>query len=267
MKNKIFIPRQLLNWNPNKFKQSKIASLDDVRDVINTISTSTEHPDWTNKLRIVSCVIRRNVGTTTWNAIKPPGDTGHETINVASVTADSSVITINYSITFTKVVFSMAQVDEVYRGIYEVGTSGGFTSSQISVSRTNGLPAWGGDLDYNGSTWTFNQRYGSGSTTVSGGTTKTITLTHSSDDCGLHSLGMRHTWDGTPPFTNASLSGTSSVIRIPAGYTPVNGDSIWIERFLESSNQTINPINTGSFPANMASDTGNIWFFAIGYIA
>lgn len=255
--------RNALVADPNAARPNSRQMLTLLRDALvaelanENTGTGTEHPDWNSDIRIVSCVIRKGTGDQNWRLID---DSSHAAINVSSVTNNASLITINYAVTFSEVITCMAVADEAFAGVYEFGTSGQLGNATIAVVKRDQFPVWGGALSYNGTTWSFAQRFGNSTPVVSGGTTKTIDITHTNDDCGVHMPIFTQTYDGPPPYARAtSISATATRVFIPASYTPQPGDNILIQRQRTSALAAINP-------ANITSDAGNIWFFAIGIV-
>lgn len=122
------------------------------------------------KIKVVGCVVR-NEG----NGWVPVSVTGHDTINVASVTNDSSVIQIYYSFTAKNVISFVATPDETFalKG-YSCGASVGLSDAKINIA----TPFISGYIYYDGTNWVYNNPSNIGITGASWTGSGTLRITH-----------------------------------------------------------------------------------------
>ena len=95
---------------------------------------------WFGKSEPVCCVFRieNSGGDNTINLLSEWNDGGHEPVNVSSVDISSTVITVNFSKTFSGIGVVCAGPDEAYAGRYLFGVTQGLSSCDITVTEMDG---------------------------------------------------------------------------------------------------------------------------------
>lgn len=203
------------------------------------------------KYKIVSGVIRHD--GTSWSILN---DSEHTSINIASVTNDTSDITINYGFTATKVVSFIASQDETFNlEGYLFGCSVGVSLSKINIFKTS--QTIGGLIVWNGSAWNFSSTKGVTGVSFSSGI---MTITHAYMDDYICNATTR---DGVYITAVGSLGTTTTQIKFLdyAGNsitTPDTNMKFYFERSRTSGKA--NPQTT-----NIAG--ANIWIFGIFEVA
>jgi len=197
----------------------------------------------TRATKIVACVLR-NTGSG-WEMIN---DSQHTPINIASVSETSSVVTITYSFTASKVGTLVVAPDETFckMGLF-CGASVGLAASNISMHITKPI---GGYVYYDGS-WHVPTGFTFGSFT--GGV---LTLSH--EACGSNPYasltargGGRHAFLGVPGDTTTQMVFTTLAgdIITSAGYN--------IKAYL------MRTVDYDVDPTALVSAAGNLWVYGI----
>jgi hypothetical protein len=209
------------------------------------------------KYKIVACVLR-NDGSG-WYALN---DTGHVPVNVTSVTNTSSVITINYGFTGTKVVSLVCVPDETLAAYgFTFGASVNLDNANITVARTTQMVS--AYVSYNGTGWDVTTSGASGNVTFTSfsSTTGIIILTHDPIDYAYAGATIRSGTGGIDVVLESVNTTTTQIkFRDSAGnaiLTPNTNMKAYVNRFSPTHSIDPNTLTTAQYPFS------NIWVYGI----
>jgi hypothetical protein len=202
------------------------------------------------KIKVVACVIR-NDGTG-WKFIE---GSNHSKLNVSSITANTTDITINFNFTAKNILSFVATPDETFavKG-YSMGASVGTNVAILKIAQL--ARTIGGYIFYNGSGWTVNST--GGNIAVSSYTAGKLLITH--DDVGAGSyLGSAVGRAAKYDVQMGSLGGTSTEIEFyNAAGTLITTPTTDMKVFLTRSS-----VNMALNPQNVIDGNGNIWCIGV----
>ena len=199
------------------------------------------------KYKVVACVIRNINGT--WQALTT---NDHSTINVSSITQDTTWINVNFTFTCKNVISFVACPDEDFaKKGYFIGSSVGTNQAKIQIHQEINRSGY---FSYVKATGLFT-RYGDVSAVSINTTTGLITITHNDSGNGFgRSYEVRY---NKYVVGFESVGGTTDTIKLydHSGNVIVDPDDFALSWSANSSPTKVTPAN--------ADQSGNIWCYGI----